>query len=305
MLILYIMIVLLSILLLFLGVHLLFLKKEIRHINLQFLKIMKQSTNAHITKEYIDKDTIQLIQTINQFIDQTRQIEMKSKESNEVLKSTILNMSHDLRTPLTSIQGYLQLINMEEINAKKRKEYIKIIEARIDSLKNMMESFFELAKVESNMFPIELKVINTYDLFVDTLGMYYDLFQEKQIILDLDLIENTFIIVDEKALKRIFDNLISNIVKHGCQKASIKNKVKEDELIYVFKNNTYDINDENVGKLFDKFYTTSNSRTEKSSGLGLAITKELVHKINGGVEVKYHQNEICFILKFKLYKNKL
>ena len=214
-------------------------------------------------------------------------------------------MSHDLRTPLTSIQGYLQLINMEEINAKKRKEYIKIIEARIDSLKNMMESFFELAKVESNTFPIELKVINTYDLFVDTLGMYYDLFQEKQIILDLDLIENTFIIVDEKALKRIFDNLISNIVKHGCQKASIKNKVKEDELIYVFKNNTYDINDENVGKLFDKFYTTSNSRTEKSSGLGLAITKELVHKINGGIEVKYHQNEICFILKFKLYKNKL
>ena len=169
----------------------------------------------------------------------------------------------------------------------------------------MMESFFELAKVESNTFPIELKVINTCDLFVDTLGMYYDLFQEKQIILDLDLIENTFIIVDEKALKRIFDNLISNIVKHGCQKASIKNKVKEDELIYVFKNNTYDINDENVGKLFDKFYTTSNSRTEKSSELGLAITKELVHKINGGIEVKYHQNEICFILKFKLYKNKL
>ena len=107
MLILYIMIVLLSILLLFLGIHLLFLKKEIRHINLQFLKIMKQSTNAHITKEYIDKDTIQLIQTINQFIDQTRQIEMKSKESNEVLKSTILNMSHDLRTPLTSIHNLL------------------------------------------------------------------------------------------------------------------------------------------------------------------------------------------------------
>lgn len=305
MLILYIIIILLGLLILFLGIHLLFLKKEIRHINLQFLKIMNQSTNAHITKEYIDKDTIQLIQTINQFINQTRQIEMKSKEANEVLKSTILNMSHDLRTPLTSIQGYLQLINMEEIDSYKRKEYIKIIESRIDSLKSMMESFFELAKVESNTFPIELQVINTYDLFVDTLGMYYDLFQEKQIILDLDLIENTFIIADEKALKRIFNNLISNIVKHACQKASIKNEIKGDELIYIFKNNTYDINDENVGKLFDKFYTTSNSRTEKSSGLGLAITKELVHKINGEIEVKYHQNEICFILKFKLYKNKL
>lgn len=153
MLILYVMIVLLSILLLFLGIHLLFLKKEIRHINLQFLKIMKQSTNAHITKEYIDKDTIQLIQTINQFMDQTKQIEMKSKETNEVLKSTILNMSHDIRTPLTSIQGYLQLINMEEIDAYKRKEYIQIIEARIDSLKGMMESFLNLLKLNQILFP--------------------------------------------------------------------------------------------------------------------------------------------------------
>ena len=217
---------------------------------------MKQSTNAHITKEYIDKDTIQLIQTINQFIDQTRQIEMKSKESNEVLRPTILNMSHDLRTPLTSIQGYLQLINMEEIDAYKRKEYIKIIEARIDSLKNMMESFFELAKVESNTFPIELKVVNTYDLFVDTLGIYYDLFQEKQIMLDLDLIENIFIIADEKALKEYLIISYQILLNMDVKKLLSKNEVKEDELIYVFKNNTYDINDENVGKLFDKFYTT-------------------------------------------------
>ena len=146
MLILYSVIVLLIILLLFLCIHLFLLKKEIRHINFQFLNIMQESTNAHITKEYIDKDIEQLIQTINQFIDQTKQIEMKSKESNEILKSTILNMSHDIRTPLTSIQGYLQLINMEEVDNQKRREYIKIIETRIETLKNMMESFFELAK---------------------------------------------------------------------------------------------------------------------------------------------------------------
>lgn len=303
MLILYSVIVLLIILLLFLCIHLFLLKKEIRHISFQFSNIMQESTNAHITKEYIDKDIEQLIQTINQFIDQTKQIEMKSKESNEILKSTILNMSHDIRTPLTSIQGYLQLINMEEVDNQKRREYIKIVETRIETLKNMMESFFELAKVESNSFPIELNIINTYDVLIDILGMYYDVFQEKHISLDLDINENTYIIADEKALKRIFNNLISNIVKHGCQKATIKNEIKDNELIYIFKNNTFDINDENVVKLFDKFYTTSNSRTEKSSGLGLAITKELVSKLNGKIEVNYIENEISFVLKFKLYKN--
>ena len=83
------------------------------------------------------------------------------------------------------------------------------------------------------------------------------------------------------------------------QNAQIKSYSKDNYIIFTFKNDTNDINDENVNKLFDKFYTVSNSRTEKSSGLGLAITKELVYKINGQISIDYKNEEITFILKLK------
>lgn len=301
MLILYIVIIILVILLLLTSMHLILLKKEIKNIDRQFVKIMNESTNARINKGYVNRDAEALIKTLNQCIDQTNRLARKSKESNDVLKSTILNMSHDIRTPLTSIQGYLQLIKMDEIDALKRKEYIEIMESRLDSLKSMMENFFELAKVESNSFPINLKILNAHEIFVEIIGMYYDLFQEKKIFLDLKLMNHMIVIADESALKRIFNNLVSNIVKYGKSKAQIKSYSKDNYIIFTFKNDTNDINDENVNKLFDKFYTVSNSRTEKSSGLGLAITKELVYKINGQISIDYKNEEITFILKLKQY----
>ena len=301
MLILYIVIIILVILLLLTSMHLILLKKEIKNIDRQFVKIMNESTNARINKGYVNHDAEALIKTLNQYIDQTNRLARKSKESNDVLKSTILNMSHDIRTPLTSMQGYLQLIKMDEIDALKRKEYIGIMESRLDSLKSMMENFFELAKVESNSFPINLKILNAHEIFVEIIGMYYDLFQEKKIFLDLKLMNHMIVIADESALKRIFNNLVSNIVKYGKSKAQIKSYSKDNYIIFTFKNDTNDINDENVNKLFDKFYTVSNSRTEKSSGLGLAITKELVYKINGQISIDYKNEEITFILKLKQY----
>ena len=205
MLILYIVIIILVILLLLTSMHLILLKKEIKNIDRQFVKIMNEPTNARINKGYVNHDAEALIKTLNQYIDQTNRLARKSKESNDVLKSTILNMSHDIRTPLTSIQGYLQLIKMDEIDALKRKEYIGIMESRLDSLKSMMENFFELAKVESNSFPINLKILNAHEIFVEIIGMYYDLFQEKKIFLDLKLMNHMIVIADESALKRIFN----------------------------------------------------------------------------------------------------
>ena len=91
---------------------------------------------------------------------------------------------------------------MDEIDALKRKEYIGIMESRLDSLKSMMENFFELAKVESNSFPINLKILNAHEIFVEIIGMYYDLFQEKKIFLDLKLMNHMIVIADERSEER-------------------------------------------------------------------------------------------------------
>ena len=265
---------------------------------------MNEESNSLINKLYIDKDLEELIKTQNMFIVQKKAIERKNIASNELLKSTILNMSHDIRTPLTSIQGYLQLIDMNEITVDKRKEYIKIITNRINSLKNMMESFFELAKVESNTFPIHLEAVNLHEILVDSLGLYYDLFNENSIEMTLDLDSNVFMLADIKAMKRIFDNLISNIVKHHASYAKISSYKKDGNIYIVFKNDTCNINEKNIDKIFDKFFTVSNSRAEKNSGLGLTITKELVQKMNGKISADYYNKEISFKLQFELYDQK-
>ena len=304
MLILYVFVFILILFIILLIFHIFFLKKEIRNINYQLKRLMNEESNSLINKLYIDKDLEELIKTQNMFIVQKKAIERKNIASNELLKSTILNMSHDIRTPLTSIQGYLQLIDMIEITVDKRKEYIKIITNRINSLKNMMESFFELAKVESNTFPIHLEAVNLHEILVDSLGLYYDLFNENSIEMTLDLDSNVFMLADIKAMKRVFDNLISNIVKHHASYAKISSYKKDGNIYIVFKNDTCNINEKNIDKIFDKFFTVSNSRTEKNSGLGLTITKELVQKMNGKISADYYDKEISFKLQFELYDQK-
>ena len=304
MLILYVFVFILILFIIFLIFHIFFLKKEIRNINYQLKRLMNEESNSLINKLYIDKDLEELIKTQNMFIVQKKAIERKNIASNELLKSTILNMSHDIRTPLTSIQGYLQLIDMNEITVDKRKEYIKIITNRINSLKNMMESFFELAKVESNTFPIHLEAVNLHEILVDSLGLYYDLFNENSIEMTLDLDSNVFMLADIKAMKRIFDNLISNIVKNHASYAKISSYKKDGNIYIVFKNDTCNINEKNIDKIFDKFFTVSNSRAEKNSGLGLTITKELVQKMNGKISADYYNKEISFKLQFELYDQK-
>lgn len=98
--------------------------------------------------------------------------------------------------------------------------------------------------------------------------------------------------------------MISNIVKHHASYAKISSYKKEGNICIVFKNDTYNINEENINKIFDKFFTVSNNRVEKNSGLGLTITKELVQKMNGKISANYDDKEISFILQFELYDRK-
>ena len=156
----------------------------------------------------------------------------------------------------------------------KERKYIKIITNRINSLKNMMESFFELAKVESNTFPIHLEAVNLHEILVDSLGLYYDLFNENSIEMTLDLDSNVFMLADIKAMKRVFDNLISNIVKHHASYAKISSYKKDGNIYIVFKNDTCNINEKNIDKIFDKFFTVSNSRAEKKFWLRIDNNKK-------------------------------
>ena len=291
-----IMICVLILVLLLNGIYIWLFKKEIRNIKNQLRSISRCKTNDFINTDFIDSDLIGLINMINEYIKKCTDMENKDKEAKNSLKQTILNMSHDVRTPLTSIQGYLQMLEMEEVSKSKKRKYLKVIKDRIELLYNMMENFFELAKIESDNFPIHLKRMNLSSILSEALALYYDEFQNVTIDIKIDYQDPLYVLLDENAIKRIMHNILSNIVKHGANVVQITSYRNKKNAIMMFTNDSQDINQENVKLLFDKFFTLSHSRSDKNTGLGLAITKELIYKMNGTIEANFDEGEEKFSL---------
>lgn len=283
-------------------VYICLFKREIRNIKKQLDMIANCKTNAIINANFIDADLIELINMINSYIKKCASIENKASESKDSLRNTILNMSHDVRTPLTSVQGYLQLLEMEEISDSKKRMYMKVIKDRTELLHNMMENFFELAKIESDNISLNLKRMNLSSILSEALALYYDEFQKVEIEMKIDIQETLYVLLDENAIKRVLHNILSNIVKHGASTVRITSHKKGEKAIMTFTNDAKDINQDNVKLLFNKFFTISHSRSKKNTGLGLAITKELVDKMNGTIEAEYSEGNYTLIVSFPLFE---
>ncbi|WP_455682961.1 sensor histidine kinase [Thomasclavelia sp.] len=281
-------------------IYIFLFKREIRNIIKQLGIIADCKTNAVINADFIDTDLIDLINMINRYIKKCTDVENRDKISKDSLRNTILNMSHDVRTPLTSVQGYLHLLEMEEISNRKKKMYLKVIKDRTELLHNMMENFFELAKIESDNFTLNLKCMDLFSILSEALALYYDEFQKVEIEMKVDFQETLYVLLDENAMKRVLHNILNNIVKHGARMVQITSFKKGKKAIMTFTNDAQDINQDNVKLLFDKFFTISHSRSKKNTGLGLAITKELVERMNGNIEAKYSEGNFTLIISFPL-----
>lgn len=292
----------LLIVILLIIIYICLFKREIRNIKKQLGIIANCKTNAIINANFIDADLIDLINMINRYIKKCADVENKDRESKDSLRNTILNMSHDVRTPLTSVQGYLQLLEMEGISDSKKRMYLKVIKDRTELLHNMMENFFELAKIESDNFSLNLKRINLSSNLSEALALYYDEFQKVEIEMEIDFQEALYVLLDENAIKRVLHNILNNIVKHGARMVRITSYKKDKKAFMTFTNDAQDINQDNVKLLFNKFFTVSHSRSEKNTGLGLAITKELVDKMNGTIEAKYLEGNFTLIVSFPLFE---
>ena len=204
----------------------------------------------------------------------------EKKKTEEELRASIANMSHDLRTPLTSIMGYLQMIRLENISENDKNEYMDIVEKRTKSLQQLISSFYDLSRIEGNEYNFQYKKVNLNNILCENIAIFYNDFInnniEPIIEIDEDIKE---IISDEGAITRIFSNLIGNMIKHGENFVKITLKQEEDVIITEFINKATELTEENVDKLFERFYTVDKSRSDRNTGLGLYIAKVLVEKL--------------------------
>lgn len=197
-------------------------------------------------------------------------------------KEMITNISHDLRTPLTAVKGYMELLN-KKLQEEKQKEIAATIIKHIDQLENLINSFFELSYIEMSDEKVELSKINLTNTVCNTIVDYIYEFEKKGIQVEINTEQPFYVIGNEDMIKRIIENLIKNCLVHSDGNVWVSIYEENETIILSLKNKVKELEQIDVNNLFNKFYVADKSRNNKSTGLGLFIVKRLCEKMNGSV----------------------
>ncbi len=275
----------------FLILKILIMRQEIKIIGEAITEIINTDTNNLITISTNDSELKKLANVLNKSLKELRQLELEYKNGNQELKSSITNISHDLRTPLTAIRGYLDLIdnNLTE----KQIKYLKIIDNKVNDLTELTEQLFDFSKTLDIQNEIKRENICINDILEDSIASFYSLFKEHNITPSIDICKDKVIrLLNENMLKRIFENIISNALKYGEKDFYVK--LHNDGTIE-FSNETNKLDQVSLEKIFERYYTISDAK--KSNGIGLSIAKQLVDLSGGEIKAKYKNKRLIIIVK--------
>ncbi|MCX0355440.1 HAMP domain-containing histidine kinase, partial [Clostridium perfringens] len=275
--------------------------KEINRLTLELKKLNSEGKIEKLRLSLPNKNIENLIVEINTLIDDKRKMENIYKEKDMELREAIANMSHDLRTPLTSIMGYVYLLNDDKLDKEERKEYLKIIEKRSLVLNDLITNFYGLSRIQADQYEIKLEPVNLELVLGEIIAAFYETLDYKFGEPEINIEEGLGpVLGDKQALNRIFTNLIENIIKHGEGEVKISLKKKNKYIVMEFSNKAEELEPKDVNRIFEKFFTKDRMRTGQNTGLGLAIVKLLVEKQGQKIEAKKVGNRLVINIIWSL-----
>lgn len=265
-----------------------YMRKSIKEIQTGVIDKLDHDTNTLISISTRDKRLCELASSLNVELMHLRKERQRYQQGDLEVKDAITNISHDLRTPLTAIYGYIDLLEKEE-QSKDAMRYIQIIKGRLDALKQLMEELFHYSIIQSEtkgyyeMVPLKRAI-------EDCLSENYASLKGCHITPKVCLCEKDIkVYVDPHALSRILNNIVSNVIKYSTGDFKIE-LMDTGEMI--FSNHAPGLDETTVGKLFDRFYTVESG--VKSTGLGLSIAKSLCEQMHGEIYADY-KNKVLYI----------
>lgn len=289
-------IIILVIIIIILLTYLFLYYSEIKNISKEIDNIKNMESNILIHSKYNLKSINNLICKINNLITESKDIKVDYSNKNKSLMKMMTNISHDLKTPLTSALGYIDIILKSDLSEEEKKKDLITIEKRLRRLEELISSFFEFSKIISTNKIPELKKTNLISILEESVVVFYDDYKKSNRRILLDCNQRKIIINSNKMLlSRIFENLIGNAYKHSNSDLKIKVESKDNVKI-IFSNELLD-NDIDVDRIFDEFYTVDISRTKEGTGLGLAIAKEFTKQLGGNIYAKKSNNELKIIIQ--------
>ncbi len=282
--------VVIGILLIIIGaliIKLFLVQKTAREIEIQFAERLMTETNTLIDISHQDKTMRRLAERLNIELRKLRKERHRFQQGDLELKSAVTNISNDLRTPLTAISGYLDLLdNTEKSEVVKR--YLEVIRNRTEALRQLTEELFTYSVITSPEYDNSLEIVAVNGVLEESILGFYAALQERKITPNVSMTENKVIRkVNRAALSRVFSNLINNAIKYSDGDLNI---TLTDTGEIIFSNNASGLNEVDVKRLFDRFYTVENAR--KSTGLGLSISRILIERMNGTISAKYENGKL-------------
>lgn len=258
-------------------------KRQTSHLLGQMGLLEQEDTNYRLSSYCRVGKTELLIEEFNRILELDRSRMSMLKKGNRSYRESIISISHDIRTPLTSAKGYLQMmLHKTQIEETKQRAYLENIEHRIDDVTDMLSQLFEYARIEADEIVLQEEKINAGNMFADVLSMFYEEFVSRDCEPFIDIDQTPcYIWADRHGVRRIMENLIKNALVHGTGEYRFILAQKGNDIEITVSNRTDSIEEEDMERIFDRFYTTDRSRTCKSTGLGLAIVKRFTDKMGG------------------------
>lgn len=281
--------------------HLLLMRRELGRMTEQLRHYNERTTGKKIDVTLFDQRLETLAGQINRQSDLVVDAEARRRRTENELRQAIANISHDIRTPLTSIFGYIQLLEAEPITPEEKHEYLTIVKNRTRRLQALLNDFFELSLIESSDYQLKTERIGMTVLLSDILVGFYDRFNERDITPDIRMPEGEVAVyADESAVRRVVENLLANTIKHATGHVKIRFQQQPEIAEFTIINEAKELSEIDVRLLFDRFYTVDRTRSGQGSGLGLSIAKSLMDKMNGTLTAELHRGSLKMTCRWKL-----
>ena len=222
----------------------------------------------------------ELLACLNELLELRQEERAAYRRKERALRQQIANVSHDLRTPLTSILGYLQLLEGEGLSPEKKAEYLAVIEGRARTLQVFIAAFYDLSRIEGGELPLERERVDLGRALSDQLAASYEQIEESGLSMEVDIADALPPVwADGGAVTRIFSNLLTNALRHGTDTLTVRLYREGNAVVSAFSNRAEGLTAEDAAHVFERFYTADKVRTGQSTGLGLAIVKALAERM--------------------------
>lgn len=273
-------------------------QRQVKDICRQLSFLKEHESNMMIGSDFDTGGIRMLVDNLNELLDMQRKKRRDYQKKEALIADTYTNLSHDIRTPLTSLDGYFQLIE-ECNNMDDQKRYLGIIHERIYSLNEMLEELFTFTRLKNESYKFELEPCCINKILKETVFSYYDDWIEINIQPEIKITEELlFVNANKQALRRVIQNVIKNGLDHGEKKIKIELFNEYDQAVLRISNRVINPQEIDAEHVFDRFYKADTARSRTSSGLGLSIAKEMIMRMKGEIGARIDGDEFVVWMRF-------